>query len=283
MKQLTKKEQQLVRKLVDLKQTARLEELQAARLLRKELECFALKWTLKPQYTLSFYSSNYKDWDKLKKSYFQVADFLYFIEELEQENLIKIQTLSFDLKADEERVLYDRHKYEYHTEDDTFCEKDGNGLFRADIKGKQIVYIDIVKYLEKYANKIIYPLPLLEDFVENKYKSIEQRNFEKQISKTNCALWVSIIALVVSTIISIIEIRCSPPTKIDNHQLKIIEQSIIKKKATYPSFRQLSDTLKNVSPNKKINKLYDKTTSQHKLVRLYQKWSKGNEFTISTV
>lgn len=113
------------------------------------------------------------------------------------------------------------------------------------------MYIDIVKYLEKYANKIIYPLPLLEDFVENKYKSIEQRNFEKQISKTNCALWVSIIALVVSTIISIIEIRCSPPTKIDNHQLKIIEQSIIKKKATYPSFRQLSDTLKNVSPNKK--------------------------------
>lgn len=251
MKQLTKKEQQLVRKLVDLKQTARLEELQAARLLRKELECFALKWTLKPQYTLSFYSSNYKDWDKLKKSYFQVADFLYFIEELEQENLIKIQTLSFDLKEDEERVLYDRHKYEYHTEDDTFCEKDGNGLFRADIKGKQIVYIDIVKYLEKYANKIIYPLPLLEDFVENKYKSIEQRNFEKQISKTNCALWVSIIALVVSTIISIIEIRYSPPTKIDNHQLKIIEQSIIKNKATYPSFRQLSDTLKNVSPNKK--------------------------------
>lgn len=71
MKQLTKKEQQLVRKLVDLKQTARLEELQAARLLRKELECFALKWTLKPQYTLSFYSSNYKDWDKLKRVIFK--------------------------------------------------------------------------------------------------------------------------------------------------------------------------------------------------------------------
>lgn len=49
MRQLTSSEQQLVEKLVRLKQSARLEELQVARLLRKELECFALRWTLEPQ------------------------------------------------------------------------------------------------------------------------------------------------------------------------------------------------------------------------------------------
>lgn len=43
MRQLTNSERQLVEKLVRLKQSARLEELQVARLLRKELECFALR------------------------------------------------------------------------------------------------------------------------------------------------------------------------------------------------------------------------------------------------
>ncbi|MBB3895635.1 hypothetical protein [Bacteroides pyogenes] len=32
-------------------------------------------------------------------------------------------------------------------------------------------------------NKITYPLPLLEDFVANDYKSIEQKRFDKQIEE----------------------------------------------------------------------------------------------------
>ena len=39
MRQLTENEQRIVEKIVQLKQSARLEELQVARLLRKELEC----------------------------------------------------------------------------------------------------------------------------------------------------------------------------------------------------------------------------------------------------
>ena len=45
------------------------------------------------------------------------------------------------------------------------------------------MYIDLVNYLEKYVNKITYPLPLLEDFVANDYKSIEQKRFDKQIEE----------------------------------------------------------------------------------------------------
>ena len=43
MRQLAETERLLVEKIVQLKQAARLEELQFARLLRKELECFALR------------------------------------------------------------------------------------------------------------------------------------------------------------------------------------------------------------------------------------------------
>ena len=82
MRQLTENEQRIVEKIVQLKQSARLEELQVARLLRKELECFALRWILEPKKTLFFYSCQDEsttdiNWDSLRKYYFQVADFLY--------------------------------------------------------------------------------------------------------------------------------------------------------------------------------------------------------------
>ena len=56
MRQLTEAERLLTEKIIQLKQAARLEELQVARLLRKELECFALRWVLEPKKTLLFYS-----------------------------------------------------------------------------------------------------------------------------------------------------------------------------------------------------------------------------------
>lgn len=69
MRQLAETERLLVEKIVQLKQAARLEELQVARLLRKELECFALRWVLEPKKTLLFYSiQNKTDWNVLRKT-----------------------------------------------------------------------------------------------------------------------------------------------------------------------------------------------------------------------
>lgn len=123
------------------------------------------------------------------------------------------------------------------------------------INAEHKVYVDFVDYLEKYANKVIYPLPLLDDLVTNNYKSIEQRNFEKQINKTNCSLKIAFAALIISATIPFLVDRCALPTEIDNTQLKTIEQAIINNKATYPSTIniQLSDTLKikNTSPVQK--------------------------------
>lgn len=278
MRQLTETERLLIEKIVQLKRAARLEELQVARLLRKELECFALRWVLEPKKTLLFYSTqNNTDWNALRKNYFQVADFLYFIEELEQDRFVKIQTLSFEVKTDEERVLYDRGKYRYKSSDDTFWGIKGDMQYLVPVNAEHKVYIDFVSYLERYANKVIYPLPLLEDFVVNNYKSIEQRNFEKQIEenerhhqaqmkasadrhekqiiKTNCSLVIAAIALITSATMPFLVNKCTPPTEINNAQLKTIEQAIINSKTTWPNAIniQSSDTLKikKVSPTQK--------------------------------
>lgn len=256
MRQLTCNEQQLVKKLIQLKQNARLEELQVARLLRKELECFALRWTLEPQKAILFYSlqgTSIADinWNDLRKNYFKIADFLYFIEELEQEHLIRIQTLSFNLQTDEERVLYDREKYKYKPSGDTFWGEGSDITYLVPINAEHKVYVDFVDYLEKYANKVIYPLPLLDDLVTNNYTSIEQRNFEKQINRTNYSIAIAVLALITSAIIPFLVDRCTPPTKMDSKQLKKIEQAIINNKTIWPSTIniQMSDTLriKNIS------------------------------------
>ncbi|RHE45413.1 MULTISPECIES: hypothetical protein [Bacteroidales] len=278
MRQLAETERLLVEKIVQLKQAARLEELQVARLLRKELECFALRWVLEPKKTLLFYSiQNKTDWNVLRKNYFQVADFLYLIEELEKDRFVKIQTLSFEVETDEERVLYDRGKYRYNSSNDTFWGIKGDVQYLVPINAEHKVYIDFVSYLERYANKVIYPLPLLEDFVANNYKSIEQRNFEKQIeeserhhqaqmkvsadqhekqiSKTNYSLVIAAIALITSATMPFLVNRCTPPTEIDNAQLKAIEQAIINSKTAWPNAIniQSSDTLsiKNILPSQK--------------------------------
>ena len=278
MRQLAETERLLVEKIVQLKQAARLEELQVARLLRKELECFALRWVLEPKKTLLFYSiQNKTDWNVLRKNYFQVADFLYLIEELEKDRFVKIQTLSFEVETDEERVLYDRGKYRYNSSNDTFLGIKGDVQYLVPINAEHKVYIDFVSYLERYANKVIYPLPLLEDFVANNYKSIEQRNFEKQIeeserhhqaqmkvsadqhekqiSKTNYSLVIAAIALITSATMPFLVNRCTPPTEIDNAQLKAIEQAIINSKTAWPNAIniQSSDTLsiKNILPSQK--------------------------------
>ena len=278
MRQLAETERLLVEKIVQLKQAARLEELQVARLLRKELECFALRWVLEPKKTLLFYSiQNKTDWNVLRKNYFQVADFLYLIEEPEKDRFVKIQTLSFEVETDEERVLYDRGKYRYNSSNDTFWGIKGDVQYLVPINAEHKVYIDFVSYLERYANKVIYPLPLLEDFVANNYKSIEQRNFEKQIeeserhhqaqmkvsadqhekqiSKTNYSLVIAAIALITSATMPFLVNRCTPPTEIDNAQLKAIEQAIINSKTAWPNAIniQSSDTLsiKNILPSQK--------------------------------
>ena len=53
MRQLAETERLLVEKIVQLKQAARLEELQVARLLRKELECFEEKLFSSSRFSVS--------------------------------------------------------------------------------------------------------------------------------------------------------------------------------------------------------------------------------------
>lgn len=213
MRELTPKEQELLRQIVTLKKEGKLSYLQAGKFLKKELSCFALKWQTKPNVQLTIYVAPEEDAAKseVHKSYFDVSDFVYFIKELHINNFIELQTLQSKNKEenidDDSMMLYDRDIYEYNKDTDEFWTKETETEFMgkkckmkalAYIKNKSVVYLDIVQNLNKYANAIIYPLPRLIDYVEHDFKTIEQRRFEKQTLLT----WISILVALAIGILS---------------------------------------------------------------------------------
>ena len=213
MRELTPKEQELLRQIVTLKKEGKLSYLQAGKFLKKELSCFALKWQTKPNVQLTIYVAPEEDAAKseVHKSYFDVSDFVYFIKELHINNFIELQTLQSKNKEenidDDSMMLYDRDIYEYNKDTDEFWTKETETEFMgkkckmkalAYIKNKSVVYLDIVQNLNKYANAIIYPLPRLIDYVEHDFKPIEQRRFEKQTLLT----WISILVALAIGILS---------------------------------------------------------------------------------
>ena len=112
------------------------------------------------------------------------------------------------------------------------------------------VYVDFVNYLEKYANKVIYPLPLLEDLAENEFKSIEQRNFEKQLKKANKhhkeqlkvankSFYVAMLAVVVSTIVPFGVNKCTDPVELNRKQIESLQKAIKESKVSFPDSAKL--------------------------------------------
>lgn len=262
MRSFSDKEKEIINKLINIKRSSKLEELQVAKLLREQLSCFAIQWSYKPKKTISLYSyegkpMNEVDWGNLRTNYFHTVDFLYLIEELEEYHLIKLQTLSFELENDEERLLYDRSKYEFKSF--AFWRKSDNIKYLVPVEAKHNVHIDFVDYLEKYANKVVYPLPLLEDLAENEFKSIELRNFENQMEKTdeqhkeqlkvaNNSFYVAMVAVVISAIVPFGVNKCTDPVELNNKQIESLQDVIRESKVSFPD----SVIIKIVMPSLKI-------------------------------
>ena len=248
MRSFSDKEKAIINKLISIKRSSNLDELQVARLLREQLSCFAIQWTFKPKKELSLYSYEGKnmddvDWDGLRKNYFQIVDFLYLIEELENYNLVKLQTLSFDLEHDDERFLYDRNLYEF--KQNAFWHKSDGIKYLIPVEAKHNVYVDFANYLEKYANKVVYPLPLLEDLAENEFKSIEQRNIEKQLKEAdehhieqlkvaNKSFYVAIFAVFISAIVPFGVNKCTDPVELNSKQIESLQKAIRENKVSFP-------------------------------------------------
>lgn len=234
MRQLTTEEKAIVKKLVDLKRASTLEQLCTTSLLHDNLDCFAICWNLTPRKTISIYVKEEEDKSQINLQYFKICDFLYFMEELYENQYIKLQTISSSDNNDKplKHAMYDRTKYQYgfpeeiavSGEFDLFFEKaDQEKRLYAINHTEQKAYTDCVDLLEKYYDKTIYPLPLLEDLVNHEYKSIEERKFDEQMCWTRLSVFVASIALILTALFEGLDSKIS----IDEGQLRRAKQIII--------------------------------------------------------
>lgn len=148
-------------------------------------------------------------------------------------------------------ALYDTSKYQYGLIESISISDNLDRFFEIADKGnwlcaieqlKQEAYTDCVDLLDKYYNKIIYPLPILEDSVKHEYTSIEKRQFNEQMCWTRLSVFIASIAVLLTALFE----GFKTDTSIDEKQLKRLEQAIMNHNTLIPDtipFKS-SDTLK---------------------------------------
>ena len=247
MRFFSDKENQIIEKLVRLKEQADpgiLAELQVAKLLRNELSFFAIKWSIDPKEELIIYIPE-KDIYKKElndRLYFEIVDFIYFLEELEQLGFIKFQNIPSS-NDDNFTILYDRDKYKYDISTNSFWFELKNleignrkifGTAIEPLKQWRQFNTDFAQDLQHCGLSIVYPLPLAVDYVNNDFKTLEQLQFEQQMDTAldaaksgRSAAKISALSALLALGAFIVSICAyNKPTSINNKDLMRIESAI---------------------------------------------------------
>ena len=282
MRHFSDTENQLIKQLVEakLKGINSIQDLQAAKILRKQFDFFALKWIIGSSPSISIYNRHTEDSSKIEeynKLYFKVADFIYFLKELESFGFIAIQTITKKQER-EYSLLYDRKKYKYDENKNEFIpinehpidtsgfiegdtpplEEVSPGFYNLFQVDRHEINLDFANDLERYGLGIIYPLPLAVDYVNNGFQTLERLQYDKQMdaaldsakSGRKAANWgvvatiIAFWALIATIVTLVITIRNSPkPTTIDRLDLERIETTIRNNHISEPIEIITNDTL----------------------------------------
>lgn len=219
MRLFSEQENTLLKKIVEYKQAGNMIDLQVARLLRKNLSAIAITWEIDPIPTVKVYSLS-KDFKETVQLYFSVVDFIYFIKELEKIGFV--QLIDIPSNTNEKRMeLYDREKYDFIRHKNQFVDKNLNkedGIlslmsdFEYNLFGKrdgteyvsplalQSLPIGLAYDLDNIVYRIIYPMPVLEDYVRSRFKTLEDKRFEHNIELTYRAIKISNRTFLISTL-----------------------------------------------------------------------------------
>ena len=222
MREFTKEEKEFIKRIVSVHRengVNSLRDLQVAKLLREDLKFFALKWETAPTPQITIYSPQNKQLSEKSTDelYFQIADYIYFIEELVKLGFIKLQNIPSDNK-DTYTILYDRDKYKYLSDKNIFMQempniKSGTNEYKVSgvisLESLQTFYTDFAYDLETCGMAIIYPLPLACSYVDNGFRTEEQMNSEAQLDYANkslcwarCTFFITLFGLILTLIIA---------------------------------------------------------------------------------
>ena len=263
MRLFTTEDNRIIKNLVDIFREAKpgsLAELQVARLLRKELNFFALKWSINPKDEVTIYipEKDAIDDDKINRLYFDIADFIYLIEELETRGFVKLQKIPSSNENDS-TILYDKKLYTFDEKENTFwvdvSVKNGNktiqGKAVVPLHGWKTINTSFAKDLQRCASSIVYPLPLAIDYVNNGFETLEQRQFKEELgtaldsskSSRRAAKYGFISTIIAFATLGYTIVTKHDPTTIDDNNLERIETAIKANHISEPFEIITNDTL----------------------------------------
>lgn len=227
MRELSSIDRLIIDRIIQASEAHDLQGLQIARLLRNELSVFAVEWDINP-FKISIYAPRKEgkpDFDRIMVNYFDISYFLYLVEVLDKEGYIKLQSV---LSANDTypKQLYDKEKY--IKEGNQYIEKIGDSILAFSEVDYSLFNLDIVELLERYAYKIVFPLPSLKEFKTRGYITEEQqfRREEivlsrKSVNSAKWATWVAAAAGVLLTTISTFK-SCTDTNEVDINDADII-------------------------------------------------------------
>lgn len=206
MRELSSIDRLIIDRIIQASEAHDLQVLQIARLLRNELSVFAVEWDINP-FKISIYAPRKEkkpDFERIMANYFDISYFLYLVEALDKEGYIKLQSV---LSANDTypKQLYDKEKY--IKEGSQYIEKIGDSILAFSEVDYSLFNLDIVELLEKYAYKVVFPLPSLKEFKARGYITEEQQFgreeivlSRKSVDSAKWATWAAAIGVILTAI-----------------------------------------------------------------------------------
>lgn len=214
MRDLSKQKKAIIYFLIEARKEMKYHKLQFAYVLRHFINYDLLEWNISDdsEYFQTF-KSGYTE-KETSQIFFQIIDFLSFIQELENKGYV------FTTQLKHKRHEYPRSHFDKEQIEKTeigYCKKEGGLLYPIKNEGDKTyrVYGEIASLLEKYLDCVIIPVKPLIDFADNKFKSIEERRnrknlraayigiaaalligFKENIKEVFCSIWQCFIELV---------------------------------------------------------------------------------------
>lgn len=240
MSDFTKEERVIIDKLLEYKQDNKVQELECFKLLRKSLKTEWITWEIEERKSIQI--AVLSSIDDAKSKYFEMIDFLYFIERLIREKYIVCLPISISETGKNEvegtkmrNAIYDEEKYD---KDDLqnkvtrrWLEDDNGSSYRVAIY-PIILYVDVIDLIEKFEKTIIYPLPSLSELREREFLSADEFRLKDSNKKHNDQMkhaWCAIIVSAIGVIFSVL-VQLFTNTNYSN-DLKAIKEAIHKDKS----------------------------------------------------
>lgn len=228
MRNFTDTEQAVLKRMVSYRKNNNIEALRLRNLLDEIVPNYVLIWEKKsPEHceNIDLYLPT-NDKEIGLSSFYEMADFLLFIEEIKELGLISVR--NYDIKT-HTKAIFSTNKY--------YCENPfvSNESILTKRTHKRVnssngfhsyrSQLQLTQLLNSYCDAVILPRPLLLDLDKNDYTTIEERRFNKQLIRTNISIIIAAFAIIIPCIIN----KCfSDTVKLDN--IEVLTSAITKDK-----------------------------------------------------